>query len=379
MPLNGFGGLGGTSSGGGAGLGPVNNQTVITVNNSGGTVSAAPTNGLSVSTSGILHSAFPTLYLQHSDLVYVTATTVSISSIACRDITDVTDIRTGQSIITLNTTIFNAANGILQSANQTGTATFTISSATVTGSGTSFTTVFQVGDVITSAAGQSRRITAIASNTSLTVESNFTGATETAVTFRRGGRAPNTHYYLYALTTSTAGPSTGTNIVVLSTRNLSEADLLVDPVSTYSSTIVRQLQACIRTDGSSNIIPFKQVGTSIRFTNYTSVAPYRVLSSVTNANVYTAASLANLVPRISRVARIQTIAYTASGGDQTISVRATGSTEDKFLGVVGAASQYAAGEWTVNTNSIQSIDYKVTSATPVLNLDIIGFDITEVP
>ena len=84
-----------------------------------------------------------------------------------------------------------------QTANQAGTITVNSGTATVTGTGTSFTTVFNVGDVITTSGNQSRRITIVTSNTALTVESNW-GSNETGVTFRRGGRAPYTEYYLHA-------------------------------------------------------------------------------------------------------------------------------------------------------------------------------------
>jgi len=59
----------------------------------------------------------------------------------------------------------------LQSA---GTGTLATSgTSTVTGTGTSFTTQLQVGTTITSAGGQTRTVTAITSNTSLTVDTPF--------------------------------------------------------------------------------------------------------------------------------------------------------------------------------------------------------------
>lgn len=88
--------------------------------------------------------------------------------------------------------------GMLQSANLAGTITVTSGSATVTGSSTTFTTDFTVGHVIQTAGGQARRITVISSNTSMTVESTF-GSTESGVTYKRGGKAKNTKYRLFAI------------------------------------------------------------------------------------------------------------------------------------------------------------------------------------
>lgn len=78
-----------------------------------------------------------------------------------------------------------------------GSSTLTTSgTTTVTGSGTSFTTQLQVGSTIT-AAGQTRTVTAIASNTSLTVDTafspNLSGATFTFFTdLPLRGVEPNT-------------------------------------------------------------------------------------------------------------------------------------------------------------------------------------------
>lgn len=136
------------------------------------------------------------------------------------------------------------ANGMSQSANQTGTITVSSGASTVTGTGTSFTTIFNVGDVITTAGGQSRRITIIASNTSLTVESNWS-SNETGVTFKRGGRSPSTEYYLHA--------SENGNIAryFLSTR-------LTNPDLATGYTRFRHTDWIIPLDSSSNIlVPYK--------------------------------------------------------------------------------------------------------------------------
>ncbi len=70
----------------------------------------------------------------------------------------------------------------VQSDRITGTGTITTVGTAVTGSGTSFTTQAKVGDTIIAAA-QARRITAIGSNTSLTIESAFSSDLSVATNF----------------------------------------------------------------------------------------------------------------------------------------------------------------------------------------------------
>ncbi|MGD9768233.1 MAG: hypothetical protein AB7U62_11360, partial [Pseudolabrys sp.] len=105
------------------------------------------------------------------------------------------------------------AGALLQSANLTGTITV-VANTTVTGSGTTFGTDFIVGDVIQTAGGQARRITAIASNTSMTVESAWTSG-ETGVTYKRGGKARNCVYRVFAI----GRDSDGTVDIAVSTRD----------------------------------------------------------------------------------------------------------------------------------------------------------------
>lgn len=67
---------------------------------------------------------------------------------------------------------YGKINGIC-TGNLTGRVTSISSGTTVVGSGTSFKTQFKIGDIITSGNNESRRISAIASDTSLTVDRAF--------------------------------------------------------------------------------------------------------------------------------------------------------------------------------------------------------------
>jgi hypothetical protein len=222
---------------------------------------------------GILGSdKYPINYLDAGNITRTNTTQISApyfagkNSLNSGDI----DISTAQTVDIATV----GANGIGQTANQTGTITVNSGTATVTGTGTSFTTVFNVGDVITTSGNQSRRITIVTSNTALTVESNW-GSNETGVTFKRGGRAPNTEYYLHA--------SENGNIAryFLSER-------LTNPDLATGYTRFRHTGWVVPLDASSNIlVPYKLSDyskTTDNLINY-SIRAWVVFDGTTAANV----------------------------------------------------------------------------------------------
>lgn len=117
------------------------------------------------------------------------------------------------------------AGGMYQSANLSGTVT-TVGTTAIVGTSTSFLTDFVVGDVIATAGGRVRRITVVTDDTHMTAESAM--ATETAVTYKRGGKAPNTAYYVYAIKDNAADLTD----VFFTTRNPSQT--VVTPTATGS-------------------------------------------------------------------------------------------------------------------------------------------------
>lgn len=99
--------------------------------------------------------------------------------------------------ISVNLTADITVNGINGYPRIVKTGTVSCAGTTVSGSGTLFTTEFAVGDVIwfnTDAVG--RRITAIATDISLTVESSLTASSQAIA---NGGEAPNTWYYSWVI------------------------------------------------------------------------------------------------------------------------------------------------------------------------------------
>lgn len=119
-------------------------------------------------------------------------------------------------------------NGVATSSNLAGTiGTGGSSSTTITGSGTAFLSDYAVGDVISCSAG-SRRVTAIASDTSLTVSSAITISNGTS--YWRGGSL-GVWLYLYVI----YKPSDGSVGVIVSTRDVSSGQTLVDLPSGYTN------------------------------------------------------------------------------------------------------------------------------------------------
>lgn len=134
-------------------------------------------------------------------LVYSSATAVLLEAGACRDSTDAYDLTlaaqvtltiTAQGALGLDevtlaaTATTNGTAAVTMSASlwsetamaavvRTLTGTLTSSGTTVTGSGTKFLSEVAVGDVIRSASNGSSRVTAIASDTSLTIAAAFPG------------------------------------------------------------------------------------------------------------------------------------------------------------------------------------------------------------
>ena len=100
----------------------------------------------------------------------------------------------GHKTLAAGTKSFIAANGVTQFDGEApglqlaGTGATTAGSATLTGSGTAFNTKLRVGDMIL-VNGELRKVTAIASATSLTVDAAFVNTVAAANVYRQTGRA----------------------------------------------------------------------------------------------------------------------------------------------------------------------------------------------
>ena len=269
-------------------------------------------------------------------------------------------------------------NGTAQSENLTGTVSVTSGSATVTGSGTTFTSDFQVGDVIAVSGAQNRRITTISSDTSLAVESNFS-ATVSGANFKRGGEAPSSWYYLYVITNGT------TPGLILSTRNVAGGDALSDLPTDYDEA--RQLPFSLRNNDSSNILPFF-VGSGwpyrpkIVYRNYEyQTAPYAVLTNGT-ATSHTTVDLSSLIPPISKAAHLFcSVTLNSTGVIGYIRTPGSGATNGMQIGTTGHSPSLAASYQDIDefeTSNSQTIEYKSSGSQGRINIDVRGYTITEV-
>jgi hypothetical protein len=275
---------------------------------------------------------------------------------------------TNASIIDMGQT---GINGIAVSGDLAGTiGTGGVSSTTINGVGTNFTGEFQVGDVIWTASG-GRRIASIISAVQLTVESAITLANGTV--YRRGGEAPNTWYYLYA------GTDFGTNIgLLLSTRNVSAGDQLWDT----SFPKIRQLPFSVRNDANSNLLKFwvnngwpyrPEIFYDVDFDSALASTPTRVLTGGA-ATAFSAVNCANFIPPISQIGLFHAGVNT---GANSAWLRPTGSSSNGrrfYLAAAGADIDVGA----MQLNNTQQVDYKVSAAANTLDIDVLGFIVTEV-
>lgn len=300
--------------------------------------------------------------------VYSSATQFTVASIGC-----LSSDRAANILKATSTTVDVATtglNGIAQSANLAGTAS--CSGTTVTGTGTAFLTDFVAGDVIWFNGGAARRITNVGGNTTLTVESSLT---QSATTYRRGGRAPNTWYNLYAITD---GLTPG---LILSPRNVAGGQSLVSLPSGYTRS--RQLPFAARLDASSNLLPWHRIGedgwvlwdlsgSRVTANATVTIGNCNILNGGT-ASSFTAVSAADFAPPISR--RVRLNCHNSAGNNTYFVLRPTGSSQE---GIVYNAGEYFNQVLDCATNVSQSLEYKRSFFTGNLILDVLGWLPTEV-
>ncbi len=321
---------------------------------------------------------------------YASSTTLTVSKVYQRDITGTRGtIKSGSSLTCDIAT--TGPGGIAISANLTGTLTITANSNAVTFS-TSQAGVLQVGDVVTTAGGQARRLITMGT-TSGTVESNWVTA-ETGVTFKRGGRCKfytaassgatgTCFYYLYAM-------YDGTDVkLMLSTRNIAAGDSLED-YGAFNSWA--QLPFCVPLYNVSSgagaytgiLTPFWVSGgwparTAVQYqiaAGIPSALGFNVgLTTVLNggtATSFTAVDASKWVPKCSRLAIVRMTPY---GRPSAYGLRETGTT-DVTMGCGDTNGGNSYQQDFLNVNASGSFDYIGYLVSGPLNVDIRGFVIT---
>lgn len=321
-------------------------------------------------------NALPAGYNCSSAPVYATSSTITIAKITCRSDADDADIKKPTST-TVNTGSVGL-NGIAQSSNLAGAITVSSGSATVTGVGTSFASAFIAGDVITTAGGQARRVLSVASNTSLTVASNFS-SNESGVAFKRGGRAASTWYYLYFISDGT------TPGAILTTRSIKSGDTLEDMPTGYTKT--RQDPFALWIDSSSNIEPFvairrggsmkvRRLVNMIGVSNGTTFAGARSFQNGNFASTsYATFDLSAWIPKTARLFDL-----VVANTDNHIVIRPTGGTAETYGGARGGSGNVVNEILTdLVCSSTQQIDIKTPIAgSNNIGLDVYAYTVTEV-
>lgn len=228
----------------------------------------------------------PQRYLRCGNPVYQTVSQYVMPYVYARNAANTDNIIiTSSRVLDLSTV--NVINGIAQGDYLNGTIDTT--GTTVTGTGTSFATDFIVGDVIY-AGTEGRRIVSISGDTTITLESAF--ATDlTSLSYKNGGLAPKTHYYIYALGDVT------TPGYVLSTRSTANNDTLINLPTGYSTSNVRQLTHALTTDSSGNAV------FAIYSDNFVNILSPQVTTTVTTTS-YVAVSTNLVVPKTANTAMV---------------------------------------------------------------------------
>ena len=176
---------------------------------------------------------------------------IAISTGVCKSDDKTTDISLSAIItkrIDASWAVGDDAGGL--PATRTLTGTFTSVGTAVTGSGTSFTTEFEVGDILFSSSNaEARKIETITDNTNIVLSTAYSVDVSVAENVQINGLAPNAWYHVHVIE-----DGAGTVDAGFDTR-VDAAELLND--STY--TKYRRIGS-VQTDASSNILGFRQDG-----------------------------------------------------------------------------------------------------------------------
>lgn len=277
----------------------------------------------------------PQRYLRSGNPVYQTVSQYVMPYVYARNAANTDNIIITSSRV-LDLANVGVLNGIAQGDYLNGT--IDTSGVTVTGTGTSFATDFIAGDVIY-AGTEGRRIVSISGDSTITLESAF--ATDlTGLSYKNGGLAPKTHYYIYALGDVT------TPGYVLSTRSTANNDTLINLPTGYSTSNVRQLTHAITTDASGNVV------FAIYSDNFVNILSPQVTTTVTTTS-YVAVSTNLVVPKTANTAMVSLYLKNeaSSTNNITLSNSLSGTFSTNHLYVSGNGEFFNTVPATLNASS----------------------------
>jgi hypothetical protein len=274
------------------------------------------------------------------------------------------------------TSTYGNVNSVAISSNLSGT--ISTSGTTVTGTGTSFLSDFRVGDVIYSM-GQGRKINAIASNTSMTMNAAFMFDIS-GKSYQRGGLGYGAMYYLYAI-------SNGTNSgYILSTRNDYAGEPLIDFPSGY--TYYRQFPIAfkiknIASTPSRLLIPFKvttgwpQKPTIMYTCPFDSTASIVRILTAGTATSRAIVDCSDLVPAISTQVWFSGAVTGTAGVVVNTTLRPLNDTtkESSFGPRISGTGTTFFAPIPAQTDDNQRIEYNISAQTIYLN--VAGYTVSE--
>ncbi len=210
--------------------------------------------------------------------------------------------------------------------------------------------------------------------TDITVDLSVNGANG----LDTGTEAASTWYYLYLI----KNPSSGAVAGLFSTVNESNTGAITMP-SGY--TLKRQLPIAVRNDASANIIPFivgegwphrPMILYDVALTNWDGsnwvAGTTNTLSAGTSAS-YASVSAASYIPPIAQMGYFNAVNSSAAH----FNIRSAGESHNgKSFGNGGGT--HSGHTIIMKTNSSQEIEYKRTSGTGSLYLDVQAYIVTEV-
>lgn len=244
--------------------------------------------------------------------------------------------------------------------------------------------LYSSGSVVLLKAGLSARDATNTTDITLIADINLSLDTAGLNGLDTGTKAASTWYYVYLVKRSVNG-ATG---AIFSTANVAGSGSITLPTG-YD--LYRQLPLAVKTEASSNIMPFYiSMGwpyrTTVRYRFVIEALNYPPRTNQPNvldggtATTYTDVSLASYVPPISTQAILRGGIYLISGTSNLGFIRKKGSTADEFVVSNLSGRTYTEYESAiVETSADQKIQYLMYgTGSSAMDLNVQGYIVTEV-
>lgn len=308
-------------------------------------------------------STYPSNYHAMSSPKYLNGNSYYIQYGNFRNYTNTDDIIINADK-TINITTENVADNVISGyiisnyLSNTVTLTNTTTIETDDSINVDFTGIFTVGDIITIDTLGGRRIIDVTSTT-LVVEPAF-GSTGSNLGYRRGGQAPDTVYYLYALG-SNSNPT-----YLMSPRCGAIGDYIIDIPGDYSLSNIVQTRYDFLTD--SNGLFYRKNYNE----NYASFYPYIPLGTINyNSGNATTIDLTKYISRTSDIITIKVTLTTTNVSGSNANITLLGDSNNNYIcetPIIGTISETVTVNLQLNSFKIGISDNNATA-----NIVLLGY------